>query len=148
MLASQTSEQSLVNHLEARLANSEVERALGGFALLLIRFRDHDDHFLSLEAADTTGLLAAICARIRKTLRDGDFLAQLDDRTFAVVIPQVSDRANAEKIVKKLAAAFALPVGFADNGQGLVLSPKITVSLYPSDGTTQQSLIAFAEEAM
>jgi predicted signal transduction protein with EAL and GGDEF domain len=142
----QVSRKSLVDHLDARLADGDIERALGGFALLLIKFYDGEESVPTPDASDKTKILNAISARLRTTLRDSDFLAQFDERTFAVVIPQISDRATAERIIQKLRTAFLLPIVNNDGEQANVLSPRFGFSLFPSDGATQQALIAHAEK--
>jgi predicted signal transduction protein with EAL and GGDEF domain len=142
----QVSRKSLVDHLEARLADGDIERALGGFALLLIKFYDGEENIPTPDAADKTEILNAISARLRTTLRDSDFLAQFDERSFAVVIPQISDRATAERIIQKLRTAFLLPLVNNNGAQASVLSPKFGFSLFPTDGATQQALIAHAEK--
>ena len=140
------SRKSLVDHLDARLADGDIERALGGFALLLIKFYDGEESVPTSDASNNTKILNAISARLRTTLRDSDFLAQFDERTFAVVIPQISDRATAERIIQKLRTAFLRPIVNNDGEQTNDLSPRFGFSLFPSDGATQQALIAHAEK--
>jgi GGDEF domain-containing protein len=145
---SQNTRQPLIDHLEARLANGDIERALGGFALLLMTFNDGDENDRELDASDKTKELTAIVTRLRNTLRDSDFLTQFDERTIAVVIPQISDRATAERIIQKLSTAFLLPITNSDKGQARALSPTFGFSLFPSDGATHQALITHAKAAI
>jgi GGDEF domain-containing protein len=143
--------QSLIDHLDGRFTNGDIERALGGFALMLITFYDSDKNRRTAEAPDMPAgedMLTAISARLRTTLRDSDFLAQFDARTVAVVIPQISDRATAERIAQKLNAAFTHPAEALTAGAASTFSLKIAFSLFPSDGLTRELLIANAQEMM
>lgn len=149
-------QQALNDHLDARFANRDIERALGGFALMLIGFDARDQAEQSRNNRLSEDLLAAISARVKATLRDSDFLAQFDDRTFAVVIPQISDRDTLKRIAQKLRAALSRPLGNpnaggADGAQGAdgasIRSLTIRSSLFPDDGATRALLVARALEA-
>jgi hypothetical protein len=117
-------------HLDARFANGDIERALGGFALILVAIRDES----SMDAA---------ASAMSRTLRDTDFQAVVDRTTFAVVIPQISDRATADRIIEKLQAAFGEG---ATNGSAI--SARTSVSLFPADGLTRVALMAHAQSAL
>ena len=148
MTSPKAGRQSLINHLEARLASGDIERALGGFALLLIKLYDGRETGREMEASEVSDTLAAISTRLRTILRDSDFLTQFDEHTFAVVIPQISDRTTAEGIIQKLRSAFLLPIA-GNGGDGPdVFSPKFGVALFPVDGVIHQTLIAHAEKVM
>jgi GGDEF domain-containing protein len=121
--------QALVAHLDERFANGDIERALGGFALMVVRIAPLPD-------ADINNLRAAVAAKLTATLRDTDFLATFDPNTFAVVLPQISDRATASRVAEKLQAAFSR----APN----IIGATISASLFPEDGTTRDALIAHA----
>lgn len=143
-------QQALNDHLDARFANRDIERALGGFALMLIGFDARDQPEQSRNNRLSEDLLAAISARVKATLRDSDFSAQFDDRTFAVVIPQISDRDTVKRIAQKLRAALSRPLGNpnADGADGAsIRSLTIRSSLFPDDGATRALLVARALEA-
>ena len=143
-------QQALNDHLDARFANRDIERALGGFALMLIGFDARDQPEQSRNNRLSEDLLAAISAKVKATLRDSDFLAQFDDRTFAVVIPQISDRDTVKRIAQKLRAALSVPIGNpnADGADGAsIRSLTIRSSLFPDDGATRALLVARALEA-
>ena len=139
--------QSLIDHLDARFANGDIERALGGFALLMLTFDVGAKNGHTPDVPFEKDMLATIAMRLRTTLRDTDFLAQFDERTFTVGIPQISDCATAERIIQKLKAAFVPSIGNSDVHEATVLSLKIGFSLFPSDGATQQALVARAQQA-
>ncbi|MFM7293238.1 MAG: GGDEF domain-containing protein [Burkholderiales bacterium] len=144
----QASRQSLIEHLESRLANSEIERALGGFALVLIKFYGDGETTREPGGTEKADTLAAMSTQLRGTLRDSDFFAQFDERTFAAVIPQFSDRATVERIIQKLSIALSRPLTIQGCQQAGALSPKFGFSLFPSDGTAIEALIAHAEKAL
>jgi GGDEF domain-containing protein len=121
--------QALVAHLDERFANGDIERALGGFALMVVRIAPLPD-------ADINNLRATVATKLTATLRDTDFLATFDPNTFAVVLPQISDRATASRVAEKLQAAFSR----APN----IIGATISASLFPEDGTTRDTLIAHA----
>jgi|688.fasta_scaffold242604_1 GGDEF domain-containing protein len=145
--SSKASRQSLIEHLESRLANSETERALGGFALVLIKLYGDGETSREPGGAEKAETLATISTQLRGTLRDSDFFAQYDERTFAAVIPQFSDRATVERIIQKISIALSRPMTSHGRQQAGDLSPKFGFSLFPSDGTTIETLIAHAEQA-
>lgn len=117
-------EAELMAHLDARFSNGAVERALGGFGLLLLRM-------------DGVRNAAATEARVTRTLRESDFLARIDDAHMAVVIPQVSDRETAQLVAEKLARAL-LPE----------YASRIAVggALFPADASSRDALIDAATE--
>jgi GGDEF domain-containing protein len=124
---------SLIAHLDARFADGDLERALGGFALMLVR---------TAPSATNDGnreLRSAVATAMAATLRDTDFLAVLDANTFAVVLPQISDRATADRVAEKLQSAFKR----APNA----IETTISASLFPADGATRDVLLAHAMAA-
>ncbi len=131
---------ALLAHLDERLGNAEIERALGGFAVMLV----------GIDAVGSSaGLRNEVAARMTTTLRDTDFLALVDDDQFAVVIPQVSDRATAIRVADKLLIAFDSPIPFADPSHGDArINARIGISFFPADGTTREALLQRALEAM
>ena len=146
-VTSLASRKSLIAHLDARFANADVERALGGFALLMVSLdafnalrRDHGD-------AAAEEMLRAAAARMIDTLRDSDFLARMDGGQFMVVIPQVSDHATAARVAEKLQAAFAEPAVLASTpGHQVSLAAHIGIGLFPADADTREVLIQRAFE--
>jgi predicted signal transduction protein with EAL and GGDEF domain len=86
-------------HLDARFANGDMERALGGFALLQIETR-------GLAEADGGDKVAA---RLLASVRDTDFLARLTTGNYVLVMPQVSDRDTVLKVAQKILTALMSP---------------------------------------
>jgi predicted signal transduction protein with EAL and GGDEF domain len=119
-------EATLMAHLDARFANALDERALGGFALLLLR---------AVGVADK----AALDVCLQHTLRDTDFIARIDEAHYAIVIPQVSDVETAQRVADKLRAA-VLPA----------CANKLAIggALFPKDAKSRDQLVDIATEKL
>lgn len=140
---------ALVDHLDQRLANADMERALGGFAVMLVDL----DGFKAVndQHGHQTGdaLLKQVSERMATTLRDTDFLARLGGDEFMVVIPQVSDRETAARVAEKLVARIATPYDLPGMVNGTVaVSASIGISLFPHHGGEREVLMKHADEAM
>jgi diguanylate cyclase (GGDEF)-like protein len=137
---------AIIEHLDARLANGETERALGGFALMLLDldgFKAVNDE-LGHDAGDE--LLKIVAKRLVATLRDSDFIARLGGDEFLVVVPQVSDRDTAGLVADKLIRVLAEP--YAINSKLARVSASIGVSLFPTNGSDREVLMKAADLAM
>jgi diguanylate cyclase (GGDEF)-like protein len=140
---------ALVEHLDQRLADADIERALGGFAVMLVDldgFKEVND-----QHGHQTGdaLLREVSTRMRHTLRDTDFLARLGGDEFMVVIPQVSDRETAARIAEKLVSRIAAPYALTGaKGAAVGVSASIGISMFPQHGTERETLMKSADEAM
>ena len=139
---------AVIEHLDTRLnqANAETERALGGFAVMLIDldgFKKVNDA-IGHDAGDE--LLTIVASRVTATMRDSDFIARLDGNKFLIVLPQISNRETAsivaDKLVNRLAEVYAIKGGTA------ILMASIGVSLFPRDGITRETLMKCADIAM
>jgi len=138
--------QALTEHLDQRLANADVERALGGFGLLMVALDDFAETTRRDGEAAAGELVRTAAARMVATLRDADLVADLGDGRFMVVIPQASDRATATRIADKLHEAFAKPVAQPLPGEFGRVVARIGISLFPSDATSREALMQRAAE--
>ncbi len=110
----------------------------------LDRFKHVND---SMGHAAGDRMLKAAGGRLRQVVREGDSVARLGGDEFTVVLEDVANSAEAERVAEKIIAAFEEPLEL-DNGQEVVISPSIGISLYPDHGQVPSDLLKFADTAM
>ncbi len=137
---------AMIEHLDARLADSDTERALGGFALMLLDldgFKAVNDQ-MGHDAGDE--LLKLVAARMVGALRESDYLTRLGGDEFLIVIPQVSDRDTAKRVADKLIAVLGRPYTVQAGVANVTVS--IGMSVFPTDGDGREALMKCADLAM
>jgi EAL domain-containing protein (putative c-di-GMP-specific phosphodiesterase class I) len=92
-------------------------------------------------------MLKAAGSRLRQVVREGDSVARLGGDEFTVVLEDIAGSIDAERIAEKIISAFEEPLEL-DNGQEVVISPSIGISLYPDHGQVPTDLLKFADTAM
>jgi len=90
--------------------------------------------------------LQEVAQRMKRQLRPCDTLGRVGGDEFAVLVPDVRNRAEVEEIAARLEACFVEP--FAGDGYVLHGSASIGIALYPEDATTAGSLLSTADAAM
>jgi diguanylate cyclase (GGDEF)-like protein len=121
-------------------------RRAGRFALLLIDL----DHFKQIN--DTLGhdagdaMLIEAANRLQSAVRHSDCLARLGGDEFAILLTDTVDMAAAEAICLRIIESFSAPIPF--NGIEMRTSPSIGMALYPTHGTTQDTLYKAADLAL
>ena len=110
----------------------------------LDRFKHVND---SMGHAAGDSMLKAAGARLRHVVREGDSVARVGGDEFTVVIEDIGSGAEAEHVAAKIIAAFEQPLEL-DNGQEVVISPSIGISLHPDHGSGASDLLKFADTAM
>lgn len=135
--------------LAERLGHAVV-RARRGARKVAVLFLDldrfkHVNDSMGHTAGDR--MLKAAGSRLRDNVRDGDTVARIGGDEFTVVLEDLVDAAEAERVAIKLINAFERPLEL-DDGQDVTISPSIGVSLYPDHGQTPTDLIKFADTAM
>ncbi len=134
---------SLASFLEVKLARAKTEQR--SFAVVIIDF----DKFKAVndvhghEGGDQ--MLREVAARMRRALRDGEFLARLGGDEFAAVVPLPPGR-SAETFLLRLEATLARPVRIKEFD--VMPHASFGVSLYPGDGATAAQLLGNADLAM
>jgi diguanylate cyclase (GGDEF)-like protein len=91
-------------------------------------------------------VLEQMAGRLRCVLRDHDVLARLGGDEFVVLVQNIDRREHAQRVAEKLLAAAQDPVQV--DGQPLVVTLSIGVSLYPYHGLTHRALMKASDLAM
>jgi len=122
------------------------DRTSEPLALLLI------DIDLFKQVNDTLGhdfgdrLLQEVARRIMDSVRKSDTVARLGGDEFAVVLPQISDAHDAEKIAQKVILKVAEP--FHLGGTVTYVTASVGITLYPNDTTNIDNVMKNADQAM
>jgi len=131
-----------IAHAIARARRSA--RKVAVLFLDLDRFKHVND---SMGHAAGDSMLKAAGARLRHVVREGDSVARVGGDEFTVVIEDIGSSAEAEHVAAKIIAAFEQPLEL-DNGQEVVISPSIGISLHPDHGQAASDLLKYADTAM
>ncbi len=108
------------------------------------------DHFKLIN--DTLGhavgdqALQLAARRLQSAVRDSDTVSRHGGEEFIVLLPDVTQAADAALIAQKLLAALAAPGRAGDHR--LQLSASIGITMYPEDAEDAQTLITRADAAM
>ena len=118
---------------------------LESFALCVLdldQFKNINDN-LGHQSGDI--LLELVAHRLGKTIRGADILARLGGDEFALVLA-VDDIEDARRIAHRVLEVFKSP--FKVDGRELALSASMGVALFPTHGSTVDTLLRFADIAM
>jgi len=92
-------------------------------------------------------LLQAVAQRLKQCCRrDQDAIARFGGDEFIILLSDPDSSQEAVRIARKIIAAFAVP--FVLDGHELLISPSIGISIYPDDGTDEDTLVKSADMAM
>lgn len=135
--------------LDARL-EEEIQRARrygGHFSVMMLDlngFKHINDHF-GHPVGDR--VLRQIAARMRRALRESDFLARYGGDEFAIILPQ-SDAEAARAVARKISDTISgTPLDLPDSSSTL-LTLGIGVACYPQHGETAAELLRAADSAL
>lgn len=141
---------SLTSLLNRASLYDRVERLLhsGSGALALIYldldgFKEINDRF-GHATGDT--VLKAVANRLLASVRRTDTVARIGGDEFVIVLPGVDDRSEALGIANTVAEAVSAPV--ESNGEPLLFSASVGVSLSPAEGNDIDALLRCADESM
>ncbi|MFZ1724014.1 MAG: EAL domain-containing protein [Dokdonella sp.] len=135
--------------LSERLGHAVIRARRGGHKVAVLfldldRFKHVND---SMGHAAGDRMLKAAGSRLRDNIRDGDTVARIGGDEFTVILEELTDSIEAERVAQKLISAFEKPLELND-GQDVVISPSIGISLYPDHAQTPTDLLKFADTAM
>lgn len=108
------------------------------------------DHFKEIndamghDAGDQ--LLAQSAARISDCVRDADTVARLGGDEFVIILPQLDEPKDIDRIAGAIVTRLAQP--FELSGQKVSISASVGIAVYPVDGATADELLANSDKAM
>lgn len=127
---------------EIRKAKRE-KYALALLFLDLDRFKEVNDHY-GHKMGDA--LLVEAARRVSYSVRETDTVARLGGDEFTVILSEITDIADVDRIAQ--AIIDALCQSFFFNKDHVYISASIGIALYPSDATQGEDLLRFADQAM
>jgi len=130
-----------LNQAIAQAVRHEVHLAV--LMLDLDRFRNVNDtlgHFVG------DRLLELVSKRLANAIRETDTIARIGGDEFAIVIPNLSDSEDAERVAKKVRSALFEP--FHIEGQKTQITAGIGIAIFPEDGERSDILLRSADAAM
>lgn len=129
-------------------AISVAKRASGRFALLYLdldKFKPVNDTF-GHAAGDE--LLKCVAEKLRAQVRESDTVARLGGDEFSVILPDISDRRDAEAVAGKIVAALAAPFRLGIQDRAVGIGASVGIAVYPDDARDHETLIKKADVAM
>lgn len=91
-------------------------------------------------------LLKDVAARLRRCLRQSDYIFRLGGDEFTILLTDLSTAADAAKVAEKIMTEMAQPYTIQENE--LYITVSIGISVYPDDGETIETLVKNADMAM
>jgi diguanylate cyclase (GGDEF)-like protein/PAS domain S-box-containing protein len=134
----------LMNRLEQSLR--QAHRTHQKMALLFLdidRFKYINDSFGHL-CGDA--LLIGFAARLKSVLREIDTVARFGGDEFVIILADIKEPGNVDKIASKIINAFLMPM--SADGRELHVTTSIGVSIYPDHGNDADTLLKNADVAM
>lgn len=136
--------QLLNDRLNVMLGRASRFRLLIAIMMLDVdNFKDVNDT-LGHDAGDQ--LLQLIARRMTSVVREIDTVARMGGDEFIFMAPDLGNIGGAESLAQRILGAFKEP--FEINGNPMLITASIGISLYPSDGGDVQNLMKAADIAM
>jgi diguanylate cyclase (GGDEF)-like protein len=130
----------LTHQLESALAR---ERAAAVLYVDLDRYKLIND---TLGHSVGDQVLIEVARRLRESIRDGDVAGRIGGDEFILLLLDLQDRTEVDRIARKVLAAIEKPFVLQD--RGYLLSASIGVAIAPEDGREATHLIKCADSAM
>jgi diguanylate cyclase (GGDEF)-like protein/PAS domain S-box-containing protein len=108
------------------------------------------DHFKEIN--DTLGhdvgdlLIQDTAERLRKCVRETDTIARLGGDEFTVVLSELNELHAIQRVADQILSSLSQPFQFGD--EVVYISSSIGITIYPEDGTTVDTLLKNADQAM
>lgn len=132
------------DRLRQSLARAHWQNRL--IALLFVdldRFKAIND---SLGHAVGDQLLVTVAERLLSCAREGDTVARLGGDEFALILVDIAQQADVQKVVQKIQTLLPSPVTIEEHE--ILITSSMGISLYPSDGDDPDTLLKNADTAM
>lgn len=124
----------------------KAHRAGLGLALMFLdldRFKEVND---SLGHDTGDALLIEAAQRISACVRESDTVARLGGDEFTIILAELDDRANVERIATEILRSLSLPFELGENVA--YVSASIGITMYPDDATNLEDMLKNADQAM
>jgi diguanylate cyclase (GGDEF)-like protein/PAS domain S-box-containing protein len=123
-------------------ANREHRRA-GVLFIDLDRFKEVNDK-LGHQAGDR--LLQMVAERLSASVREGDTVARLGGDEFVVLLPNIRDHDDTQRVANKILENVSRP--YTLEGHAFMVTPSIGIAVFPDDGANVEDLMRDADAAM
>jgi diguanylate cyclase (GGDEF)-like protein/PAS domain S-box-containing protein len=123
-------------------ANREHRRA-GVLFIDLDRFKEVNDK-LGHQAGDR--LLQTVAERLTASVREGDTVARLGGDEFVVLLPNIRDHGDTQRVANKILENVSRP--YTLEAQAFMVTPSIGIAVFPDDGANVEDLMRNADAAM
>ena len=91
-------------------------------------------------------LLREVASRLSLVVRETDFVARLGGDEFVIVLPAITNPADAAIVANKIIGTLSSPI--VADGHELHTSPSIGISIFPDDGADGDTVLKNADTAM
>lgn len=134
----------LLKHLRQAIALAARNRRIAALLVLDLDHFKNVNESLGHSIGDC--LLEGVALRLKHCLRESDIVARLGGDEFAIVLPEVSQIEDIERVAQKILQA--LLQCFSIEGHEIYITGSIGAGVYPADGATGDNLLTSAESAM
>ncbi len=130
--------------VKATLAGAQAVNLRVGFVFIdLDKFKSINDEY-GHAAGDR--LLKTVAGRMKRILRESDFIGRIGGDEFAIVVGDLTTDITLSAVLAKVRRAITLPVNIGN--MFIKIEASIGTAVYPSQGDSLESLLAHADREM